>query len=165
MSEYTLPGGIKKTITFPRLSSKNVEKYDIYSKTVDSTYASGFRVELIDSIQNPAIPDTVKETIELDYNPSYTWPLPKDIYLDRDHGILIQIDDIQISKLYYTINKVSKLFTINTNQVTINPDTNIKLTYYKDVVSKSYSFEEDCSIIIKPILSSNYSYGKHNIIL
>ena len=48
--DYVIPSSIKKTIRFPRLTSKNVLAYEIYTKTVDNTYDSGIRVDLIDTI-------------------------------------------------------------------------------------------------------------------
>lgn len=163
--DYIIPASIKKTIRFPRLTSKNVLSYEIYTKTVDDTYNSGIRIDLIDTIQNPVIPSPVQDTIDLEYSNNATWNLPKNIYMDRDHDIIILINDIQISKLYYTVNKPAKLFTINTNKITINPDTKISIIYYKDIIEKSYMVEQDCEIFIKPIIIDSYHYGQHNVIL
>ena len=85
--------------------------------------------------------------------------------MDRDHDIIILVDGIQISKLYYTINKSAKIFTINTNQITINADTKISIIYYQDIIEKSYMVEQDCEIFVKPIIKDSYHYGQHNIIL
>lgn len=163
--DYIIPASIKKTIKFPRLSSKNVLSYEIYTKTVDDTYDSGIRIDLIDTIQNPNIPSPVQDTIDLEYSNNATWNLPKNIYMDRDHDIIILVNDIQISKLYYTVNKPAKLFTINTNKITINPDTKISIIYYKDIIEKSYMVEKDCEIFVKPIITDSYHYGQHNVIL
>lgn len=163
--DYIIPASIKKTIKFPRLSSKNVLSYEVYTKTVDDTYDSGIRIDLIDTIQNPNIPSPVQDTIDLEYSNNATWNLPKNIYMDRDHDIIILVNDIQISKLYYTVNKPAKLFTINTNKITINPDTKISIIYYKDIIEKSYMVEKDCEIFVKPIITDSYHYGQHNVIL
>ena len=162
---YIIPANIKKTIRFPRLTSKNVLNYEIYTKTVDDTYDSGIRIDLLDTIQNPVMPSPVKNQIDLEYSNNATWCLPKDIYMDRDHGIIVLIDNIQVSKLYYTVNKTAKLFTINTNKITINPDTKISIIYYQDIIEKSYMIEEDCEIFVKPNIIDSYHYGQHNIIL
>ena len=161
----TLPISIKKTISFPRLSSKNVLSYEVYAKFIDDTYDSGIRIELIDTILNTNIPNPVLNKIELEYSNNFTWSLPKDIYIDRDHNITVLVDDIQISKLYYTVNKIAKLFTINTNKITINPDSKISIIYYKDVIEKSYMLDDDCEIYVKPVIIDSYHYGQHNIIL
>ena len=163
--DYVLPANIKKTIRFPRLTSKNVLNYEIYTKTVDDTYDSGIRIDLIDTIQNPNIPSPVQDTMDLEYSNNATWNLPNNIYMDRDHDIIILVDDIQISKLYYTVNKPAKLFTINTNKITINPDTKVSIIYYKDIIEKSYMVEQDCEIFVKPIIIDSYHYGQHNVIL
>ena len=163
--DYVIPASIKKTIRFPRLTSKNVLSYEIYTKTVDDTYDSGIRIDLIDTIQNPVIPSPVKKQIDLEYSNNNTWDLPKNIYMDRDHDIIILVDEIQISKLYYTVNKTAKIFTINTNKITINPDTKISIIYYQDVIEKSYMMENDCEIFVKPIIVDSYHYGQHNVIL
>lgn len=163
--DYIIPASIKKTIHFPRLTSKNVLSYEIYTKTVDDTYDSGIRIDLIDTIQNPVIPSPVKAETELEYSNNATWNLPSNIYMDRDHDIIILVDDIQISKLYYTINKPAKIFTINTNKIAINSDTKIKIIYYQDIIEKSYMVEQDCEIFIKPIIIDSYHYGQHNVIL
>ena len=148
--DYIIPASIKKTIRFPRLTSKNVLSYEIYTKTVDDTYNSGIRTDLIDTIQNPIIPSPVKTEIELEYSNNATWNLPNNIYMDRDHDIIILVNDIQISKLYYTIN---------------NSDTKVKIIYYQDIIEKSYMVEQDCEVFVKPIIIDSYHYGQHNVIL
>jgi hypothetical protein len=163
--DYIIPSSIKKTIKFPRLSSKNVIAYEIYTKTVDVTYESGIRTDLIDTISNPNIPSPVVTERKFDYSENGTWYLPKDIYMDRDHKIRVFVDDIQISSLYYTINKMAGLFTINKNAITINPDSIVKIEYYKDIIEKSYMVEQECEVIVKPKMIESYHYGKHNIIL
>lgn len=163
--DYIIPASIKKIIRFPRLTSKNVLSYEIYTKTVDDTYNSGIRIDLIDTIQNPVIPSPVKAEIELEYSNNATWNLPNNIYMDRDHDIIILVNDIQISKLYYTINKSAKIFTINTNKITINSDTKVKIIYYQDIIEKSYMVEQDCEVFVKPIIIDSYHYGQHNVIL
>lgn len=163
--DYVLPANIKKTIRFPRLTSKNVLNYEIYTKTVDDAYDSGIRIDLLDTIQNPVIPSPVKNQIDLEYSNNATWNLPKNIYMDRDHDIIILVNDIQISKLYYTVNKPAKLFTINTNKITINSDTKVKIIYYQDIIEKSYMVEQDCEVFVKPIIIDSYHYGQHNVIL
>lgn len=163
--DYVIPASIKKTIKFPRLSSKNVVSYEIYTKTIDDTYGSGIRTDLIDTIVNPNIPSPVVQTIDLEYSNNATWGLPKDIYLDRDHKIRIFVDKIQVSNLFFTINKTAKLFTINTNAIAINPDSIVSIEYYKDIIEKSYMIETNCEIIVKPKMIGSYHYGKHNIIL
>jgi hypothetical protein len=163
--DYVIPANIKKTIRFPRLTSKNVLSYEVYTKTIDDTYSSGIRIDLIDTIQNPTIPSPVKNQIDLEYSNNATWNLPKNIYMDRDHDVIILVDGIQISKLYYTINKAAKIFTINTNKITINVDTKVSIIYYQDIIEKSYMVEQDCEIFVKPIIKDSYHYGQHNIIL
>ena len=105
-----------------------------------------------------------KAEIELEYSNNATWNLPNNIYMDRDHDIIILVNDIQISKLYYTINKSAKIFTINTNKITINSDTKVKIIYYQDIIEKSYMVEQDCEVFVKPIIIDSYHYGQHNII-
>ena len=163
--DYIIPASIKKTIRFPRLTSKNVLSYEIYTKTVDEAYNSGIRIDLINTIQNPVITKKKKAEIELEYSNNATWNLPNNIYMDKDHDIIILVDDIQISKLYYTINKSAKIFTINTNKITINSDTKVKIIYYQDIIEKSYMVEQDCEMFVKPIIIDSYHYGQHNVIL
>lgn len=162
---YIIPSSIKKTIRFPRLTSKNILNYEIYTKTIDNTYNSGIRIELLDTIQNPIIPFPIKTQIDLDYSNNATWSLPKDIFMDKDHGIIVLVDDIQISKLYYTINKQANLLTINQYKIKINTGTKVSLIYYQDIIEKSYMLDNECGIFIKPIIKNSYHYGNHNIIL
>ena len=163
--DYILPSSIKKTIRFPRLTSKNVICYNVYTKTVDDTYGSGIRIDLIDKIDNPNIPSPFQKQIDLGYSNNATWNLPSNIYMDRDHGVIVLIDGIQISKLYYTVNKMAKLITVNTNKVAINSDTKVSIIYYQDIIEKSYMVEEDCDIYIEPVIMDSYHYGKHNVII
>ena len=163
--DYTLPTSIKKIIRFPRLTSKNVLAYEVYTKTADSTYDSGIRIELLDTIQNPIVPSPVKKQIDLEYSTNATWSLPKDIYMDKDHSIIVLVDGIQLSKLHYTINKQAKMFTINQYKIKINTGTEISLIYYQDIIKKSYILENECNFFIKPVFIDSYHYGQHNIIL
>lgn len=165
MSSYILPANLKKTIRFPRLSSKSVIGYEVYTKTLDETYESGIRNDLLDTIINPSIPTPIKEKITLEYTNNATWHLPKHIYLDKDHSIIILIDGIQISSLCYNINKLRNIFSISTNKVSLAPDTKIEMIYYKDIIEKSYLLKNDCEIFVKPVIKESYQYGDHNIIL
>lgn len=162
---YVLPSLIKKTITFRRLKSKNVHSYNIYSKTIDNNYTSGIRTELIDTIINPNIPSPVLDKITLKFSKNYTWKLPSDIYLDKDHPLTMYVNDVIISNLYYTINRAAQLITINTNQIAIDEATKIEMQYYKDIIVKDYMFETDCTLMVEPVFQDTYNYGKHNIIL
>lgn len=162
---YVIPANIKKTIRFPRLSSKSVLGYEVYTKTLDSTYESGIRNDLLDTIENPSIPNPIKETITLDYAINATWSLPRHIYLDKDHSIIVLIDGLQISSLCYNVNKLRNVFSISTNKIELNPSTKIEMIYYKDMIEKSYLLENDCEIFVKPIIKESYQYGDHNIIL
>ena len=163
--DYIIPASIKKTIRFPRLSSKNVVSYEVYTKTIDDTYESGIRTDLIDTIDNPNIPSPVQKMMELEYSINFTWTLPNNIYMDRDHMLIVLVDGIQISSLHFTINKTAKVFTINTSNIAISPDTKISIIYFEDIIEKSYMLEDDCDIYVKPIIIDSYHYGQHNVIL
>lgn len=165
MESYVIPANIKKTIRFPRLTSENVLRYEIYTRTVDDTYDSGIRIDLIDTIENPIEPAPIKDKIDLEYSNNATWELPNRIYMDRDHDIIVLVDDIQISKLHYTINKTARMFTINTNAITINPDTKVSIIYYQDIIEKVYTVEQDCEIFVRPIIIDYIHFGNHNMIL
>jgi hypothetical protein len=162
---YTLPVQIKKTIAFPRLSSKNVLKYEIYAKFKDDTYTSGIRTELLDTIENSSVPSPVEKDMECEYSVNYTYPLPKNIYIDKDHRMRVFVDGILISSLWYTANFYAKIFTINTNKIAIHNDTKISIKYYEDIISKDYFLDENCELFVKPIFLESYHYGDHNIII
>ena len=162
---YIIPSSIKKTIRFPRLTFKNVSAYEVYTKTVDNTYDSGIRIDLLDRIDNLIMPSPIKTQIDLEYSNNATWSLPKDIYMDKDHSIIVLVDGVQISKLYYTINKQANMFTINQLKVKINTGTKVSLIYYQDIIEKSYMLDNECGIFVKPVIRNSYHYGHHNVIL
>lgn len=162
---YTLPIQIKKTISFPRLTSKNVLCYEIYAKFKDNTYTSGIRTELLDTIKNLIIPSPIEKEMDYEYSKNYTYQLPKNIYMDKDHKIRVFVDGILISSLWYTVNKYAKIFTINTNKIEINTNTKVSIKYYEDIISKDYFLDEECELFVKPIFTESYHYGDHNIIL
>ncbi len=165
MNEFVLPSLLKKTITFKRLNNKNVYGYEIYGLFKDDNYASGIREELLDSFENLSEPNTSLTDIILEFNQKYTWQLPEDIYIDRDHKFKIYINNAIVSTLYYQYNKYNKMLTIDKNLKTINAGDTIKLQYFKDTITKTYMLEQDCQIKVKPIFRQTYSYGTHNIII
>ena len=163
--DYVIPALIQKTISFKRLKSKNIKSYKVYTKTIDSNYASGIRTDLIDEIENPSIPSPYLKKITLPYSINNTWKLPDDIYMDKDHPFRVIVDGNQISSLYYTANKLTNLLTINSNTMMISSSTVIEIEYFQDIIVKSYMVEQDCEIIVEPVFQNTYNYGKHNIIV
>lgn len=162
---YSLPIQIKKSISFPRLSSKNVLEYEIYAKFKDDTYTSGIRTELLDTITNPSVPSPNEKEMVCEYSKNSTYPLPKNIYIDKDHKVRVFVDDVLISSLWYTVNFYAKIFTVNTNKIEIHTDTKVSIRYYEDIITKDYFLDENCELFVKPIFNESYHYGDHNIIL
>lgn len=162
---YLLPGVLRKNIKFKRLNNKHVKGYEIYGIFQDPSYGSGVREELLDSFPNPDEPNTDLSSITLEYNENVTWELPSDLYTDRDHKFKIFINNVVLSTLYYQYNKYSRLLTIDSNLKVIEPTDIIRLDYYRDMISKTYMVQEDCSIRVKPIFAETYKYGNHSIII
>ena len=71
--DYIIPAFLKKTINFRRLTSKNVLAYEVYATFKDDTYTSGIKTELLDTIENPIIPNPVTKRIELSHNDNASW--------------------------------------------------------------------------------------------
>lgn len=165
MSDYLLPALLTKTITFKRLNNKHVKGYEVYGLFPDSNYTSGIREELIDSFENPSEPNVLRTSIPLDYNDNYTWTLPKDLYTDREHKFKLYINDSIVSTLYYQYNKYNKLLTVDRNLKVIEPSDTIRLDYFRDMITKTYPLENNCSIKVKPIFADTYTYGNHNVII
>jgi hypothetical protein len=163
--EYIIPALLKKTITFRRLTSKNVLAYEIYATYKDDTYISGVRTELLDTIENPIVPNPVIKRIELNYNDNATWKLPYDAYLDRDHQFRLYLNGAIVSTMCYNFNKVSKLITLDTILKKYTVNDKIEIEYYQDIITKDYMLEKNCEISIKPIFTESYTYGYHNIII
>jgi hypothetical protein len=162
---YTLPSLITKTITFKRMDNKNVAGYEVYGLFPDSSYSSGIKEELLDKFDNPSEPNTSRYSVTFDYNKRYTWQLPDDMFLDRDHRFKVYVNNAVISSLYYQYNKFSKLLTINKNLKELSSNDKIRIDYYRDMITKTYVLEQNCSIKIKPIFKDTYTYGTHNIII
>ena len=99
------------------------------------------------------------------YSKNYTYPLPSNIFIDKDHKVRVFVDDVLISSLWYTINFYAKIFTINTSKIGIHIDTKVSIKYYEDIITKDYFLDEDCELFVKPIFNESYHYGDHNIIL
>ena len=68
-----IPALLKKTITFRRLTAKNVIAYEIYAEFPDSNYNSGIRIKLLERFDNPVEPNPCIKRIILDYNEDATW--------------------------------------------------------------------------------------------
>ena len=161
---YIIPALLKKTITFRRLSSKNVLRYEIYATYKDDEYGSSIKTELLDTIENPIIPNPITKKILLEYNNNFTWKLPDDAYLDKDHQFRLYINDNLLITLKYRFNRITKLITID-NSVRYTPDDKMELEYYQDIITKDYSLENDCRITVNPVFKDNYTYGFHNVIM
>ena len=165
MSQYLLPSLLTKTITFKRMNNKHVKGYEIYGLFQDEKYSSGIREELIDSFDNPSTPNVQRTRITLEYNDNQTWELPRDMYIDKDYKFRVYVNNVIMSPLYYQFNKYNRLLTINHNLKPLNANDVIELEYYKDLITKTYSLEYNCSIKIKPIFADTYTYGNHNVII
>ena len=165
MEEYLLPATLTKTITFKRLNNKHVKGYEVYGLFPDNNYSSGIREELIDSFDNPSEPNVDKTSVLYEYNDNYTWKLPNDLFMDRDHKFKIFINDSILSTLYYQYNKFTKLITIDKNLKPLEKDDKIKLEYFRDMITKTYVLETNCNIRVKTIFADTYTYGNHNIII
>lgn len=165
MAEYIIPAMLEKTISFRRLTSKNVVAYEVYTTYKDKNYSSGMRSELLDTIPNPKYPQPVLTEIDLPYNDNATWQLPDDALLDRDHQFRMFLNDFVLSSMCYNYNRVTKLITIDTNIKDYTVNDKVTLQYYKDIITKRYPFTEDCTLSVKPIFRDDYNYGDHNIII
>lgn len=162
---YIIPAFLKKTISFRRLTSKNVLAYEVYATYKDDTYTSGVKTELLDTIENPIIPNPITKRIELLYNDNATWELPYDAYLDRDHQFRLYLNDFILSSMCYNYNRLSKLITLDTVMKEYTNNDKLELEYYQDIITKEYMLDKDCEITVKPVFTDSYTYGYHNVII
>lgn len=164
MSSF-IPALLKKTITFRRLTAKNVTSYEIYAKFKDDTYDSGVRNELLETFENPSEPSPSIKRITLEYNGDATWELPYDAYLDRDHQFRLFMNDFVLSSMAYKYNRVTKLISLDTVMKKYTVNDKMELEYYQDLITRSYMLESNCDIYVKPIFTDSYAYGYHNVII
>lgn len=163
--DFVLPAFIKKTISFRRLTSKNVVSYEVYAHYKDNNYKSGIRTELLDTIINPSVPTPVLKRIPLNYNDNITWELPYDAYLDKDYRFRLYLNDTLLNSLQYKYNRLSKLITLNIDILEYTVNDKLELEYYQDIITKEYMPEENCEITIKPVFKDGFTYGTHNVII
>jgi hypothetical protein len=163
--EYIVPALLKKTITFRRLAARNVVAYEVYATYKDDTYTSGVKTELLDTIENPVMPNPIVKRIDLSYNDNATWELPYDAYLDRDYQFRLYLNGFILSSLCYKFNRLNKLITLDTVMKKYTVNDKVEMEYYQDIITKDYMLEKDCTISIKPIFTDSYTYGYHNIIV
>lgn len=160
---------LQKTITFRRLPLKHVIGYEVYGEFADSNYSSGVRRELLEKFDNPAVPDIFEMTIDLPYTRNATWRLPDDAYLDRDHTFYLTLTNGDITErlgsMFMAFNRITKLITLDTVAKDYDPNSKVKLTYFQDLITRTYSLVDDCKILVKPVFAENYTYGFHNIII
>lgn len=162
---YIIPTMIKKKITFLKLSSKFCSSYKIYATFKDDTYASGTRTELIDEFANPVEDNPVLITKSLDKVQEPTWKLPEDAFLDKDHWFYLYQNDFIIHNIFYSYNRVTRLITLDTTLKPYSIDDNMTIKYYRNVITREYSFEEECEINVTPVFTDSSVFGNHNIIL
>lgn len=160
---------LQKSITFRRLPLKHVTGYEIYGEFVDTTYTSGVRRELLERFDNPAVPDISEVTIDLPYSQNATWKLPDDAYLDRDHIFYLTLTNGDITErlgsMFIAFNRITRLITLDTVAKDYDANSRVKLTYFQDLITRTYSLVDDCKILVKPVFADNYTYGFHNIII
>ena len=163
--DYTFTALLKKTISFRRLTAKNVLSYEVYATYKDDKYSSGTRQELLDTIKNPIVPNPVIKRITLNYNDNATWQLPYDAYLDRDHQFRLYMNGFILSSMCYSFNRLNNLITLDTVIKKYSMNGKGGMEYYQDISTKGYMLEQDCQVSIKPIFKDSYTYGYHNIII
>lgn len=163
--DYIVPGLLKKSISFRRLPNKAVLRYKIYALYKDNSYASGIRTELLDTIENPQVPQPYVKRIELEYNQNATWKLPRDAFLDIDHKFRLYLDEIMVGSMSYKFNRITKMITLDTVIETYDVNSKLEMEYYQDLIKKDYMLEEDCDIKIEPVFTESSSYGFHNVII
>ena len=163
--DYLIPGTLVKEISFRRLPYKDVQAYEIYGVFHDDNYASGLRTDLLETIDNPVMPNTYLKRITLSYTSNATWKLPSDAYLDRDHRFRLYFNNILISTMFYAYNHLNHFITLDTSARTYTNTDTLELEYYQDLIKTSVPVDADCNIKIKPIFRESYSYGSHNVII
>jgi hypothetical protein len=62
-------------------------------------------------------------------------------------------------------NRVTRLISIDTALEEYSIENEVYLEYYRDVITKEYVTEDDCIIIVTPILKDSSIIGDHNVIL
>lgn len=160
-----IPSILKKRITFLRLPIKVCSGYKIYAVFKDDTYASGTRTELLEEIDNPVEPSPVIKKVKLEKVEEPTWKLPNDAYYDRDHKFFLIKDDRYLSTMVTSYNRVTRLMSIDTALEDYSIESEVYLEYYRDVITREYVTEDDCIIIVTPILKDSSIIGDHNVIL
>lgn len=162
---FLIPTLLKKTIKFKRLNNKHVKQYQVFGLFKDNGYTDGIRRELLDTIDNPSVPNVESSSKILEYNQDVTWVLPEDLFTDSAHKFSVFLNDAILSPLNYKYNKYTRKLTIDTNLQPVTSNDKIRLDYYRDMITKTYVLEENCKIKVQPVFTDDYTYGNHNIIL
>ena len=160
-----IPSILKKKITFLRLPAKACSGYKIYGVFKDDNYASGTRTDLLEELENPVEPSPVIKKIGLEKVEQPTWKLPDDAYYDRDHKFFLIKDGKYLSTMVTSYNRVTRLISIDTVLEDYSVESEVFLEYYRDVITREYVTEDDCDIIVTPILKDSSIIGDHNVIL
>ena len=87
------------------------------------------------------------------------------MYIDRDHLFFMYQNEFVISPMCITYNKISKKITLDTNMREYSINDEMTLEYYRDMITRGYVLEEDCTITIKPVFRYNDTIGIHNVII
>jgi hypothetical protein len=65
----------------------------------------------------------------------------------------------------YSFNKITRKITLDNTMRHYDVSNVMELEYYRDIITRSYTLEENCTITVKPIFSQSYAYGDHNVII
>lgn len=158
-------GIITKNYSFIRMPYTECDEYAIYVEYVDQDLRK--QREFVKCIPNKPEPDIETRTVPLEYNIDLTWTLPDDVYMDKDHRIVLYKNGFMLNPFVYDYNRVSNMLTINQSMEAVEMGDEITMTYYRDVIRGSIllaEYQTDARLIIKPHLI-NGRVGRHQIIV
>lgn len=148
----------ENVISFRRISKEICDGYRIIVKeNVDGV----IKEYVLDEIENPKAPITVKEAVELEYNEELKWQLPDDVVATGSDSISVWLNHVQLTTVQYTLSAKHKLLYLH-SQAT--PDDLIEVEYEVDRITYTHNTSNICEYSVVPIFKRTHSIGRHTVL-
>lgn len=148
----------KTTVTFTRLSYSVCKGYEIYAT---ETIGDEEVTHLVEIIDNPKVPNLIKERRQLEYNERQRWELARDTLALASDSIDLYVNNIQLNTNHYTYSQNIKILSIHSK---ISKNDLIEIEYNVDRVQREYPSTNEVKYKVIPIFNDSHKIGQHIVL-
>lgn len=146
------------TVTFTRLSYNICSGYEIYAI---EKVAGADVTHLVETIDNPKVPNLVPERATLDWNARQRWELPRDVLALASDSINVYLNNVQVNTNNYTFSSEFRTLLIHTK---LGPNDLIEIEYNVDRIERHYPSVNNVRYKVIPIFNQSHKLGQHIVL-